>query len=147
MTEIPQKEIVVYHKVCAYCKKKFDHTSRKTKFCNPECGKSFAKLKKKRKKEYLKERDSHLISVRAHNLACLVLDVEVKEGRLTKACVGCGVEKDLQVHHKDVNYLNNDPSNLVYFCSSCHAKEHSVIRNESQDQCKEALSGAACEAH
>jgi 5-methylcytosine-specific restriction endonuclease McrA len=41
-------------------------------------------------------------------------------------CVRCGSTKDLQVHHKDWNHTNNDPSNLETICGECHRREHRV---------------------
>ena len=39
-------------------------------------------------------------------------------------CVKCGKQKARDVHHKDENWRNNDPSNLERICRSCHGKEH-----------------------
>jgi len=39
-------------------------------------------------------------------------------------CEECGKTKDLHVHHKDRDLLNNDPSNLKTLCNSCHGKLH-----------------------
>jgi hypothetical protein len=40
-----------------------------------------------------------------------------------KVCQGCGGE-GRAVHHKDKNRLNNDRSNLVYLCDTCHFAMH-----------------------
>jgi 5-methylcytosine-specific restriction endonuclease McrA len=38
-------------------------------------------------------------------------------------CAGCGrSDVRLQVHHIDHNHRNNDMSNLIPLCASCHAK-------------------------
>ena len=39
-------------------------------------------------------------------------------------CTRCGSQEKLIVHHKDWIRTNNDPSNLITLCRSCHAKEH-----------------------
>lgn len=39
-------------------------------------------------------------------------------------CAICGKEGYTEVHHKDGNPMNNDLSNLVRLCKSCHAKQH-----------------------
>lgn len=39
-------------------------------------------------------------------------------------CSTCGSTKNLDVHHKDRNYKNNEPSNLETLCHSCHMKLH-----------------------
>lgn len=36
----------------------------------------------------------------------------------------CGSRKYLVVHHKDEKRQDQDPSNLITLCSSCHRKEH-----------------------
>lgn len=40
------------------------------------------------------------------------------------SCEICGATKDLEVHHKDKNHSNNNPSNLMTVCSSCHQRVH-----------------------
>lgn len=46
--------------------------------------------------------------------------------RLVKktVCVYCGSTKYLLVHHKDGNRYNNELSNLIIVCKSCHQKHH-----------------------
>lgn len=39
-------------------------------------------------------------------------------------CQECQTDNDLHVHHIDRNPANNDPSNLMTLCSSCHLKLH-----------------------
>lgn len=39
-------------------------------------------------------------------------------------CQECNTTTDLHVHHIDRNPANNDPSNLMTLCSSCHLKLH-----------------------
>lgn len=40
------------------------------------------------------------------------------------ACEKCRATEDLHVHHDDGDYRNDDPSNLVTLCSSCHLRLH-----------------------
>lgn len=40
------------------------------------------------------------------------------------ACEQCGATERLHVHHKDRRPANNDPSNLMTLCASCHLKLH-----------------------
>ena len=42
-----------------------------------------------------------------------------------KACAHCGAKERLHVHHRDENPRNNEPSNLLTLCASCHKKSHS----------------------
>lgn len=39
-------------------------------------------------------------------------------------CAECGTVSDLHVHHKDRNPSNNDPTNLLTLCASCHLRLH-----------------------
>lgn len=39
-------------------------------------------------------------------------------------CSHCGKTGRTDVHHKDENWRNNSPDNLVRLCRSCHLKEH-----------------------
>lgn len=54
------------------------------------------------------------------------------------ACQHCGSKKDIHVHHIDGNGAgvckedkNNDLSNLLTLCRSCHTKEHHRMRHSS----------------
>ena len=40
------------------------------------------------------------------------------------ACQECGVRTDLHIHHIDSNPANNEPSNLMTLCGSCHQRWH-----------------------
>lgn len=42
-----------------------------------------------------------------------------------KACVVCGEDKIVEVHHYDENHSNNEPSNLVPLCPNHHRYWHS----------------------
>ena len=39
-------------------------------------------------------------------------------------CAWCGSTENLLIHHKDENRKNNDPSNLICLCKSCHQYCH-----------------------
>lgn len=39
-------------------------------------------------------------------------------------CASCGSTDRLQIHHLDSDQTNNDPSNLMTLCVSCHTKWH-----------------------
>lgn len=43
---------------------------------------------------------------------------------IKKNCETCGTDKKLQVHHKDRDWTNNEPSNLETLCATCHMKWH-----------------------
>ena len=41
------------------------------------------------------------------------------------ACETCGKTDRLHVHHRDEDWSNNAPSNLMTLCASCHRRAHS----------------------
>jgi len=41
-----------------------------------------------------------------------------------KECLQCGAIGDLHQHHLDWNHDNNDPSNVVLLCETCHTFIH-----------------------
>ncbi len=43
---------------------------------------------------------------------------------LNQSCSICQSTDNLEVHHKDRNWKNNDQSNLETLCHSCHMKLH-----------------------
>lgn len=46
------------------------------------------------------------------------------------ACERCGSTIKLEVHHKDLDWKNNDPSNLETICGCCHGRHHGPKRGE-----------------
>ena len=41
-------------------------------------------------------------------------------------CQKCGNNKDLNVHHKDMNQTNASIANLITYCRSCHSRLHRI---------------------
>lgn len=41
-------------------------------------------------------------------------------------CEACGLKQDLQVHHVDTNWKNNNPDNLQTLCLFCHHFWHAM---------------------
>jgi len=52
------------------------------------------------------------------------IDYWFKELKKGESCRMCGSKIDLQVHHIDENRQNNQMSNLIILCRSCHSKQH-----------------------
>ncbi|WP_056683909.1 HNH endonuclease [Cytobacillus solani] len=51
------------------------------------------------------------------------------------SCNRCGINENLQVHHKDRNRSNNELDNLEVLCYDCHSEEH---KNEfKRERCPE----------
>lgn len=52
------------------------------------------------------------------------IDWLFKELKKGESCRICGNKIDLQIHHIDENRENNQMSNLIILCRSCHSKQH-----------------------
>lgn len=61
-------------------------------------------------------------------------------------CEICGATENIDVHHKDLDPHNNDPSNLIRLCRSCHMKQHRV-RNSCKICGKPVKGLGFCEKH
>lgn len=44
-------------------------------------------------------------------------------------CQICSSEENLEVHHKDGDFRNNSPDNLILLCLSCHRRIDNRIKN------------------
>lgn len=63
-------------------------------------------------------------------------------------CEVCGKRGRLDVHHKDGNEKNNDPSNLQVLCRSCHMKVHRKKPICKVDGCDRPVKGYGyCDKH
>lgn len=118
-----------YTKKCVCCKKIYGSNARGQRFCSPQCQKNYAKRLKEDRRFYSERKELMRIKARAHALA-----VEIKRFRLHQAnkefvCEVCG-ESAVEVHHKDLNFLNNTPSNLICLCKKCHAQAHSEAEKQ-----------------
>lgn len=71
------------------------------------------------------------------------------------SCEHCGTSERLGVHHKDRNWRNNDISNLMTLCSSCHTSLHhtqgDLARKRTQPLClvcgKQSYRPGLCHKH
>ena len=45
-------------------------------------------------------------------------------------CENCQTTKNIQIHHKDKDYKNQDINNLQPLCGKCHAKHHYPEKKE-----------------
>lgn len=129
-----------YKKTCKHCGKEFESESRGTRYCSAECcekAQSHNKRKAKRRREYDKNREANILVSTAYALAQRVAkmfsipqDMErakqyvmerlgQTEADLPKA------EGRWELHHIDLNVLNNHPRNLIWLPVSLHAFYHS----------------------
>lgn len=124
-----------WSKVCPICGKTYITTSRTQKYCSDKCSAKAQKKKAKQQKEYNEVKEIARLSARAHSLAVEVMEQLSKLNVVPKVC-SCGCTEGLQVHHLDLNWLNNTPSNLVWVCPKCHAKAHSEISEKAKSEGK-----------
>jgi len=111
MTPIATQVKKTESKICMKCKKEFfrrrfgkrleDFTRwNQRKYCSKQCN-------------YIRPEKTHKSSF--HRLARNFVD---------QSCKICKSTENLDVHHKDKNYKNNEISNLETLCHSCHMKLH-----------------------
>lgn len=112
------KEIDIY---CKYCGKKLErkrfgkrledfNVFKKRKYCNRICMRMAMLKIGSHKQEYRV----------AHQTAVNIMKLQTIE----RKCSICGKIGKLDIHHKDGDYQNNNLTNLIYLCRSCHMKQH-----------------------
>jgi len=119
----------IYSKKCPFCKKTYGTNSRNQKFCCAECGKKYSTRKKAGQARYQTIAPVERIRVAAHTLATRTMELLCELGLKKRICTcpECDVIDKLETHHYDLNWLNNTPANIDYFCLKHHAQEHSKL--------------------
>lgn len=116
---VVKEEIKEKEKYCKYCgkqleRKRFngrleDFTAFKNrKYCNREC----------MKRAYLKIGENEQSYSNAHTTARKINELILHK----ETCELCGSDKNLDIHHIDGNWKNNNINNLMCLCRSCHTK-------------------------
>lgn len=111
-----------WSKVCPCCHHTYETTSRSQKFCSTDCNRKYVSRKAAEKKAYNETKEYHRLKSRSHSLA-----VEVVKLLGRTSCECCGSTTSLQVHHRDLRWLNNSPDNLQLLCPTCHSRVHSEL--------------------
>ncbi len=132
--EINSEIVTGWEKTCPCCKKTYFTTARRQKYCSEKCCKKAQKKKKEYKERYSHIKEVERIRVRAHKLATDMLDQLNALGIREKKCEVCGCIENLHCHHKDLNWMNNTPSNLMWVCSKHHTQEHSKLEKSLHEQ-------------
>lgn len=118
----PRKDIKALDKYCKYCgnkleRKRFNGRLEDFKvfsnrqYCNREC----------MKRDYLKIGKHNQSYSNAHATARKINELILHKD----ICEVCGSKNNLDIHHIDNNWQNNNVDNLICLCRSCHMKEHS----------------------
>lgn len=120
VVEKARKDIKGKEKYCEYCGKKLERKRfngrledftvfKNRKYCNREC----------MKKDYLKIGDNHNQTYsNAHTTARKINELILHK----EECELCGSRINLDIHHIDGNWQNNNLDNLMCLCRSCHTK-------------------------
>ena len=117
---LPRKDIKTAERYCEYCGKPLERkringrledftvfTNRK--YCNREC----------MRRAFVKVGNHEQSYSCAHGTARKINELWLKKDE----CEICGSTQNLDIHHIDGNYQNNELDNLVCLCRSCHMKE------------------------
>lgn len=122
--------VTVYIKKCPNCHKTFETRSRNQKFCSTLCNKTYNDKLKRDRQRYESIKEVERLRTRSHSLAQAIISTLVNQGIVSNKCSVCGSIENLQVHHKDLNFFNNTPSNLELLCTECHSKVHSTLETD-----------------
>ena len=121
-----RKDIKEYNKKCKYCGKKLERKRfngrledftvfKKRNYCEREC----------MRKDYLKVGKNNQSFSNSHTTARNINKLILKKD----CCEKCGSTKNLDIHHVDGDWQNNNLNNLMCLCRSCHIKEHRSKNN------------------
>lgn len=116
---VVRKDIKEIEKYCEYCGKQLERKRfndrledftvfKNRKYCNREC----------MKRAYLKIGENEQSYSNAHTTARKINELILHK----EVCELCGSDKNLDIHHIDGNWKNNNFNNLMCLCRSCHTK-------------------------
>lgn len=125
-----------YKKRCPWGNHIFYSNSRNQKYCSHEHGKLYTERHKAQKIRYEEIAPVERVRVAAHALAKKVMDLLVELGLKKRVCTanGCGEVENLEVHHHDLNWLNNTPKNIDFYCIKHHKVEHSKLQKRLNEE-------------
>lgn len=124
----PRKDIKELDKNCEYCGKQLERKRfngrledftvfSNRKYCNREC----------MKRDFLKIGEHAQSYSNAHTTARKINELILHK----EMCELCGNDTNLDIHHIDGNWQNNNLDNLMCLCRSCHTKyERNKDKNE-----------------
>lgn len=135
---------------------------------NPACGKPMVRKTVRRKGKKETESPSAFQRRKYCNRTCMAEGMRKPAEDLTRkallqrarvhrasSCEECGATENLDIHHRDRNWRNNDPSNLGTLCHSCHMRLHhgagDIVERKEKPPCrvcgKPSYRRALCNAH
>lgn len=122
--------VVAWKKRCVQCGKEYITFSRRQCFCSSECSKKAQQKKIKYTKTYDAKKAYIRLASRAHAVGVEVLTLLEHQGQIEHKCEMCGSIENLECHHKNLHFLDNNPENLQWLCHKCHHKVHSDIEKK-----------------
>lgn len=125
-----RKDTKQVKKYCQYCGKQLERKRyngvledftvfKKRKYCNRECMKC----------SFLKIGENNQTWSNSHTTARKINELILHKNK----CEKCGNDINLDIHHIDGNWKNNNLDNLMCLCRSCHTK---LERNKKKKVCK-----------
>lgn len=123
-----RKDVKELDRYCKYCGEKLERKRfngrledftvfSNRKYCNRKC----------MQKAYLKIGEHNQNWANAHTTARKINELLLHK----EVCELCGSDKNLDIHHIDGNWQNNNLDNLMCLCRSCHTKyEKSKFKKE-----------------
>ena len=99
-----------------------------SKIC-PKCGKEFHRRRFGKRLEDFTRWNQRIYCSKQCNYIRPEISHKTSYHRLARYflnhyCQNCGSTENLDVHHKDRNYKNNEITNLETLCHTCHMKYH-----------------------
>lgn len=128
VVEMQRKDIKEVEKYCEYCGKQLQRKRfngrledftvfSNRKYCNREC----------MKRAYLKIGEYSQNWSNAHTTARKINELILHK----EVCELCGSDTNLDIHHIDGNWQNNNLDNLMCLCRSCHTKYEKNKNNKN----------------
>lgn len=127
---------IAWRKKCPVCGTIYETFSRTQKFCSAECSKKAQSKKLKYTKAYEADKAYIRLASRAHSIGVEVLSLLEHQGQIEHKCAICGSTEQLDCHHKNLHFLDNNPDNLQWLCQKCHHKVHSDIDKKNKEENK-----------
>lgn len=123
---------MTFNKTCVGCKKPYTSKVRHQKYCTPECGKKFVARKQAQQERYEEIKEFERVRVASHRVGVRMTLLEVEKGIRKGHCEykSCKCTDSLEVHHVDLDWLNNSFKNRQYLCIPHHKKVHSDLVKE-----------------
>lgn len=124
----------MYKKICKFCGKEFEHSSKGTRYCSIECQTKVNKRRlsrikrlKIRRQSYTDQKEIMRLEARVYKLMDTISSIFLLPKECSMKDDTCS--ETLHWHHRDMNLLNNSPTNLMCLCTKHHSEVHSKLKS------------------